>query len=128
MEPTPIIQAGEASDIAVHKAQGAAQAVEIARQAQNAELLQQMAVVAEAAVIKALNRGETDKRYIDTSRIPFLCDEMRELRKSVQELTASLASFPIIKLVVFSFVGAILLGVLGVAGTAITIALQHGIQ
>ena len=44
----------------------------------------------EAAVIRALNRGSVEKKYVDIGRIPFICDDIRGIHDSMKELQVTL--------------------------------------
>ena len=39
----------------------------------------------EQAVVNGLNRGSVDKKYIDIGRIPFICDDIREIKDSIRD-------------------------------------------
>ena len=46
--------------------------------------------VIEAAVIRALNRGAVEKKYVDVGRIPFICDDIRGIHDSMKDLKTDL--------------------------------------
>lgn len=128
MEPsTSAAQVADAASIeATRTAALAREAVEASHKANLAANNEEQARMMEEAVIRALGRGTDEKRYIDTGRIPFICDDIRGIHSALGEINVKLESFGLVKMIVFSFVGAVLLGVLGVVGTAVTLALQHG--
>ncbi len=33
------------------------------------------------------NKGQEEKRFIDTARIPFICDDIKEIRRSIETVT-----------------------------------------
>lgn len=58
------------------------------------------------------NRGIDAKRFIDTSRIPFICDDIRQLNRRVSEIHDNTADLPLMRKIVYGAVGVTLVTVL----------------
>ncbi len=139
---------------AVHAARDAAQAVETIRQIQIIRLAdeaskkaaeiasnrveeklideQRMSEIVKTQVENVLAKGTEQDRAIILARVPYICQDIKKtdgrlenIEKSVDQLTESLATFPLIQKLVFGLVGAILTGVFGVAGWTIFMVIQH---
>lgn len=115
------------SEDAVAAAAAHAEAVETSRAEHLDAFLEsdKFAQKLEQAVVNGLGRGSKEKRYIDTGRIPFICEDISEIKKDLKTMSASLASYPIVKLLVFGFAGSILSGVLLVLGFVILNSVSH---
>lgn len=106
----------EASAEAVHKAKGAAQAVEAARQAQLAELVQQTAQSTRDALMAGLKEvfGDSDAKDPDQMkilirRVPILCTQITQMHEDLANMrTDSMWSKRI-----FVFAAPIMLAVFG---------------
>lgn len=114
----------QASAEAVHKTKNAQQAVEMARQVQLEAILNssRLSNTIQDAVIAALNRGAAEKKYIDIGRIPFICDDIRGIHSLITIMNENVS---LVKKIVFGFIAAILLGVLGTVGTVVIMVLSH---
>lgn len=92
-EDTPI-DAAAASKDAVHKQKNAAQAVEVAREAQMLELAQKTAEQTEAALLRSLqsifgmNGGDRSKQEMNVlvQRVPILCINIAAMFKEIAEI------------------------------------------
>lgn len=109
MEPT----AREASDQAVHKAKSAAAAVELAREAQQAELVEKTAQKTKEALLEGLKEVFGDGDYPESSqmkilvaRVPILCTSIEAMHKSIESIESNQAW--VVKIIV----GAVVLAVL----------------
>lgn len=56
-----------------------------------AQLVENTAKLADERTIKIIqeyfNEGEKRKRFIDTNRIPFICDDIRDIHKKIDTLS-----------------------------------------
>lgn len=104
-----------ASAEAIETAAAHAQAVETSRvEHLNAMLSSpELSKTLEDAVVRALGRGASENRYIDIGRIPFICDDISAINKSLQDITKSLSTYPLVKMLVFGCVSLILVAVIG---------------
>jgi len=79
---------------AVAKTAEAQEAVEVSREAQikaaAASAVSLQAQQIEDAVVKALGRGAAEGRYVDTGRIPFICDDIKGIHNTLNDLGGDL--------------------------------------
>ncbi len=106
------MNAEEASAAAVHKAKNAQAAVEIARHVQFQEIISQIDEKIEKAVERGFKAGVDEKRYIDVTRIPLICQSIVGIDKKLDDLVTKTEFWPV-KTIVYSLVGLILSGVVG---------------
>lgn len=126
---------------AVHAARNAAQAVEIARAQQIQEVADrvtefipdenQMARIIREQVENVLAHGTEQDKSMILARVPYICQDIKDINArgerievSIEELKEKFSTYPLVKTIVFSFVAAVLLGVLGTAGTVILMVLS----
>lgn len=98
------------SEEVIETATAHAQAVETARAEHLSALINspELAITLEDAVVRALGRGASENRYIDIGRIPFICDDISSIKKSLNEMNDKMEGYPIIKLLVFGFASLVL--------------------
>lgn len=113
--------AEQASAEAVHKAKGHAQAVEAARQLQLQEMLHQMDVKIALGVEKGFKAGVDDKRYIDVTRIPLICQSIVSIDAKLDRLVSKEEFWPV-KTLVYGITGLMLSGVVG---ALLVLVLKH---
>lgn len=82
---------GEIKSIdAVDAATAHAVAVEEARVAQINDAIftsdQRIASIVSESIVKFFNHGTKEGKYIDVGRIPFICDDVERLRKSMEAM------------------------------------------
>ncbi len=127
MEPT----AHEASAEAVEAARVAAEAVEAARNKQVEQIAnasdERTAKVLESALRHIFGEGERQKKFIDVSRIPFICDNIHNIAKDISDIKQAMEDakekaderyvnqdqFVPVKTIVYGLVSLILTGVVG---------------
>lgn len=92
MEPT----AHEASEQAVHKAKSAAAAIELAREAQQQELIEKTASKTKEALLEGLREvfgdgdaADTQQMKVLVARVPILCTSIESMHKSIESIEAN---------------------------------------
>lgn len=105
------VDAAMASRKAVHAARDAQQSIEIAREAQMANAV--------AQAVKEVFSIEDDggqKRYVDVSRVPLICQTIKGIDLSLNEIKASMVTqdqFAPVKAIAYGLVSITLTGVVG---------------
>ena len=65
-----------------------------------------------AVLEEFFNRGMSEKKFIDVGRIPFICDDVRGIHTSINEIMSTLWWIKYLVLGLVSGIGLILIGVL----------------
>lgn len=102
----------EAAANAVHKTKNAQAAIELARQVQLDEVFSKIDERIERAVQRGFSAGIDDKRFIDVSRIPLICQSIVGIDKKLDELVTKQEFWPV-KTIVYAIVGLMLSAVIG---------------
>ncbi len=110
-----------ASEVAVHKAKNAQQAIEVARQIQMQEVIQQMDIKIADAVERGFKAGVDEKRYIDVTRIPLICQSIVSIDSKLDKLVSKEEFWPV-KTLVYGITGLMLSGVIG---ALLVLVLKH---
>lgn len=108
MEPT----AEELSAEAVHKTKTAQQAVELARHVQLQEVVSQIDTKIADAVERGFKAGVDEKRYIDVTRIPLICQSIVSIDGKLDKLVSKEEFWPV-KTLVYGITALMLSGVVG---------------
>lgn len=102
------VEAAMASRKAVHAARDAAQAVEISREAQMAS-----AVASAVKEVFSLESEGGQKRFVDVSRVPLICQAILGINQSLTEIKNEMVTqdqFWPVKTLVYGVVGLMLTG------------------
>lgn len=111
----------EAQRKAVHLQRDAAQAVEVARKVQIQEVAdkvtefipdeRQMARIIREEVENVLAKGTEQEKAMILARVPYICQDIKDIHNTLSEIKDLLSTYPIIKILVFGFVGMVLVAV-----------------
>ncbi len=102
----------QASAEAVHKTKNAQAAIELARQIQVQELLSHIDEKVASGVEKGFKAGVDDKRYIDVTRIPLICQSIVSIDKKLDQLVSKEEFWPV-KTLVYGLTALMLSAVVG---------------
>ena len=102
----------------------AAHAVEVVRQEQLAVAAAERAIEKRAdegriaEIVKeqlenVLAAGSEQEKTFILARVKYVCQDIKDMKTTLQELTKLLATYPLVKTVVFSFIGLVLIAFIG---------------
>ena len=103
---------------AVSAAKNAAQAVEVARQVQmnlvkesEKKIIdeERMGEIVGEQVLKVLSLGSDKDRALVLARVPYICQEIRDINASLQEIQKAVVYVPIMQRLVFGVVSIMLI-------------------
>ncbi len=106
---------------AVHKTKNAQQAIEVARHVQMQEVVQQLDARISDAVERGFKAGVDEKRYIDVTRIPLICQSIVSIDAKLDRLVSKEEFWPV-KTLVYGITGLMLSGVIG---ALLVLVLKH---
>ncbi len=120
---------------AVHAARDAAYAVELARQVQIAKFVDEasqkatevaaarleekivdetrLSQIVRQQLINVLSKGTEQDRALILARVPYICQDIKNINANLEEIKGALSTYPLIRTLVFGFVGLILVSVVG---------------
>lgn len=112
----------EESDTAEFKSAEVVNAAAVHAEAIEKARLAQMKTVFDASIEDFFDRGVIKKRFIDTDRIPFICDDLRNIHlflKSIDEHSVTKEDFLLVRNIVFGFIAIIVLAFMGALTTMV---------
>ena len=78
----------------------------------------EMEMAIEDAVTRAFSAGVGDKRFIDVSRIPLICQSIIGIDRKLEQIVTQ-DQFQPVKIIAYGMVSTVMLGVLGAILTTI---------
>lgn len=113
--PEPVLD--EQARKAVHAARDAAFQVEIVRQQQSEEAAsraaESLASVVRQQLQEVLSQGTEKERAVILARVPFICQDIKDINKSLKEIQVTMVYIPLIQKLVFGMVGIVLTSITG---------------
>ncbi len=135
IEESPEVVLDPKAREAVHAARDAAYAIELARQVQIAKFSEEssqraaeatsarleekivdetrLSQIVRQQLINVLSKGSEQEKSLILARVPYICQDIKNINANLEELKDAFSTYPLIKTLVFGFVGLILVSVVG---------------